>query len=316
MSRISTFICHSSADKIFVRRLKSELERNGVRVWVDEREILVGDSLRETIEYGLEHSDYTVVVLSRTSVIRPWVRKELSAAFALEIDRNKTVILPVLIEDADLPLFLRDKRYADFRYSFEAGLSELLQVFSHKTSAVGLIGLETDSCRITIDIIADDGSLIKYEKVQEHRSLKNDVSTYTEAFSSDGRIDGFEVEPGDVVEHWNEGGTTYVKTKFSHPLQRGESIVRTFRSVWHNSFMSESEYWEERQHHPSRNVEVVVKFPASRHPTNWEAYEREGSIQRETESQPEQIFIEGKLALRLWMPTPRLFASYILRWHW
>ena len=41
------FICHSSNDKVFVRKLANELERHDIDIWLDEREIKVGDSLIE-----------------------------------------------------------------------------------------------------------------------------------------------------------------------------------------------------------------------------------------------------------------------------
>src|ERR1700732_561766 len=39
------FISHSSKDKPFVRRLAGDLVASGVRVWIDEQRILVGDSI-------------------------------------------------------------------------------------------------------------------------------------------------------------------------------------------------------------------------------------------------------------------------------
>ena len=41
----SAFLSHNSNDKPFVRRLASELRAAGVKVWVDEAELRVGDSL-------------------------------------------------------------------------------------------------------------------------------------------------------------------------------------------------------------------------------------------------------------------------------
>lgn len=41
----SIFLSHNSKDKEFVRRLANRLESYGVKVWVDEAEIKVGESL-------------------------------------------------------------------------------------------------------------------------------------------------------------------------------------------------------------------------------------------------------------------------------
>jgi hypothetical protein len=55
------------------------------------------------------------VVLSRTSVASVWVKKEVDIAMNQEIKGKRVKVLPLLIEDCDLPGFLEGKMYADFR---------------------------------------------------------------------------------------------------------------------------------------------------------------------------------------------------------
>lgn len=120
------FICHSSKDKSFVRRLAKELKSFNISVWFDEWEIKVGESLREKIEGAITSSSFLCVVLSKNSIKSKWVTRELSAAFAKELESNKIFILPLLVEKCKLPLFLKDKKYANFLTSYEKGFSELL----------------------------------------------------------------------------------------------------------------------------------------------------------------------------------------------
>lgn len=89
------FISHASEDKdAFVRPLVDALERKGVCVWLDERVLTVGDSLRRRIEEGLAHSRYAIVVVSPDFVRKEWAQKELDGLFAKEADGQR-VILPV-----------------------------------------------------------------------------------------------------------------------------------------------------------------------------------------------------------------------------
>lgn len=111
----SIFLCHASADKPVVRRIAESLIKRGSTVWLDEAEILVGDSLIEKIQAGIENSDFLGVVLSPRSVESIWVKKEVEAALTQEIDAGRVKVLPILIEDCEIPLFLRPKKYADFR---------------------------------------------------------------------------------------------------------------------------------------------------------------------------------------------------------
>src|ERR1041384_3142472 len=104
MSRV--FLCHASSDKPFIRKLCNDLRHHGHDVWLDEEAIRVGDSLREAIEKGLEESDFVAIALSRNSIARPWIKRELNAAFVMEEKRRRKVILPLLLDSVKVPLFL------------------------------------------------------------------------------------------------------------------------------------------------------------------------------------------------------------------
>ncbi len=57
------FLSHTNADKSFVRRLASDLTDRGVKVWLDEWELSVGDSLSERIQAGILVAGFLAVVL-------------------------------------------------------------------------------------------------------------------------------------------------------------------------------------------------------------------------------------------------------------
>ncbi len=121
------FISHSAKDKSFVRRLAADLVASGVKVWIDELRILVGDSIPEKIAQGLAESDFFLIVVSQNSVSSAWVEKELSSALVHEIERRKVTVLPIKLDDAQMPGSIRDKLYADFSHSYEDGLEKLLR---------------------------------------------------------------------------------------------------------------------------------------------------------------------------------------------
>jgi hypothetical protein len=120
------FISHSSKDKGFVRKLASDLVSSGIKVWIDEQRILVGDSIPEKIAQGLAESDFFLIVVSQNSVESQWVKKELNSALVHEIERRKVAVLPIKLDDANMPASIHDKLYADFRGSYEEGLKGLL----------------------------------------------------------------------------------------------------------------------------------------------------------------------------------------------
>jgi type I restriction enzyme M protein len=125
----SIFLSHNSQDKPFVRKLAKKLENYGVRVWVDEAEIKIGESLTQKIGQAIEETDYVAVVLSSNSIRSEWVQKELQIAINKEIEKRRVVVLPLLLEPVTVPAFLRDKLYADFTRpeNYELSISKLLK---------------------------------------------------------------------------------------------------------------------------------------------------------------------------------------------
>lgn len=89
------FISHASEDKDdFVRPLSGILKEYGFRIWYDEFELEIGDSLRESIDKGLVTSRYGIVVLSPKFLDKNWTKYELNSLVAREIE-GKKVILPI-----------------------------------------------------------------------------------------------------------------------------------------------------------------------------------------------------------------------------
>ncbi len=123
------FLSHSHHDAAFVRRLASNLLQRGARVWYYQAEIGVGDSLFQKIEKAIEEMEFLGVVLSSHSVTSEWVRKEVSTALVHEIRGRKVKVLPLLIEQCDIPLFLAEKFYADFtsEEGYDRALTTVLQ---------------------------------------------------------------------------------------------------------------------------------------------------------------------------------------------
>ena len=273
----SVFLCHATRDKPLVRRIAHELERFGIKVWLDEREIRVGDSLREKIEQGLTDADYVVIALSEHSLSRPWVQKEISAAFAREMSSRSKVILPALLEEAKIPLLLQDKVYADFSLSFQNGIQNLLKVFLNEHGVLSMPIFETTKCHVLVDILRKDGSLAKHTMRQTHRCSFGSTDTYIENFAADGEITDFKVSPGKFVDIRKESVSYHLTTQFPKVLSEGETIVRNLSFVLRNCFLKKEEYWDQRQYHPSQNVTVIIRFPKGRPPVKWSTVEREGS---------------------------------------
>ncbi len=129
---ISVFISHNYMDKSLARKISSNLNYYGIRTWIDESEIKVGDSLIAKIRKGIDDVDYLIALISKYSVESEWVLKELDIAMNKEIEGKKVVVLPVLAGKCDLPGFLKGKLYVDMSTArnFSKNLPKLLARFN------------------------------------------------------------------------------------------------------------------------------------------------------------------------------------------
>ena len=108
---INVFISHNYKDKPMARKIAKELDKYGIKVWIDESEIRLGDSLIEKIKDGLDHMDFLIALISENSVHSEWVKKELDIAMNKEIDGKKVIAIPILVGKCELPGFLKGKLY-------------------------------------------------------------------------------------------------------------------------------------------------------------------------------------------------------------
>ena len=120
------FICHNSEDKPTAEKIAIEMIKAGHEAFFDKWDILPGDSLIEKISEGISDSSYLLVALSKNSVKSNWVKRELEIALARQIADKAIKVIPCLLEDCEIPVFLQPIYYADFRGSFEHGIAELL----------------------------------------------------------------------------------------------------------------------------------------------------------------------------------------------
>ncbi len=119
------FISHASPDRAFALRRARSLTHLGHAVWVDAQQIQVGDSIPQRVAEAIERADYLIVVLSKHSAASSWSEHEWQAKYWDEVACRTTFVLPVLREDCVIPLFLRPKRYADFRSEYAVGVAQL-----------------------------------------------------------------------------------------------------------------------------------------------------------------------------------------------
>lgn len=134
------FISHASEDKETVALpLARALVNAGLKIWIDQLELKLGDSIRNKIDIGLSKSRFGVVILSPSFINKTWTQRELNGLMAIE-DQGEKVILPVWHNISKTALtqyspILSDRLAANTSEGIPAVASKIIDVVLYQASA-------------------------------------------------------------------------------------------------------------------------------------------------------------------------------------
>ena len=116
-AEFDVFLCHNSEDKDAVIEIAEQLEQCGVHPWLDEWELRPGLSWQYELERQIGQIATAAVFVGETG-IGPWQQQEIYA-FLNEFVRRNCPVIPVILANApqrpDLPIFLKNNTWVDFR---------------------------------------------------------------------------------------------------------------------------------------------------------------------------------------------------------
>ena len=248
----SIFLSHNSKDKKFVRELANRLKNYGVKVWVDEAEIKIGDSLIKKIEQGIDEMEYIGVVLSPNSIDSEWVVKEVDMAMNMEIKGKRVKVLPLLYKQCNIPGFLIGKLYADFtsKKKFEDSFEKLLNTLNVD---------KTDNRRISGKHCIIEKDFRK--KIVEYFNPNCVTVKYFEDLSG---IDFIKVEIRNDIftlySHW---------TKPTHIELLNDIFKINEEKISEIEFLDEYVYLDEERETVFRNICEKFSFPLDSYPGQW-----------------------------------------------
>ena len=142
--KLNVFLCHASQDKPVVRELYRRLvAESWIAPWLDEERLLPGQDWNLEIKKAVEASDAVIVCVSSISVAKEgYVQKELRQVLDIALEKLEGAIflIPVRLDDCNLPRQLRDWQFLDYfpESRRDAAYEKLKTSLSIRKEALGL----------------------------------------------------------------------------------------------------------------------------------------------------------------------------------
>ncbi len=127
------FLCHAHEDKSKALEIYRLLKTEGLKPWLDSEDLLPGQNWRREIPSAIRGADFVLIIFSKTSVSkRGYVQAELKLALDVlaEIPDDKIFVIPVRLDDCEVPGRFKDLHYCDLFE--EGGIRKVLAAINSK----------------------------------------------------------------------------------------------------------------------------------------------------------------------------------------
>lgn len=209
--RLRVFLCHAKEDKPKVQELYYRLSASGLEPWLDEKNLLPGQTWESEITQAIRESDCVLVCLSHTATTKTgYVQKEIREALerADERPEGQIFLIPLRFDQCDVPKRFSKIQWVDY---FEPdGYERLLLAFDSLSKWLNsanrkvlppmpigeILYLSSDERNLLIDIANEPSGT----GVVRFRILKNGVSV--DIFNGDNYENFVKKDSLQEVEHW------------------------------------------------------------------------------------------------------------------
>ena len=117
IKEFDVFLCYNSIDRVAVKDIGEDLERQGISPWLDEWHLRPGMPWQRVLGEQIEQVKSAAVFVGREG-IGPWQRVEVES-FLIEFVSRGLPVIPVILKNAPvqppLPIFLKPMSWVDFR---------------------------------------------------------------------------------------------------------------------------------------------------------------------------------------------------------
>ena len=161
------FLSHSSRQKPLVREIRKTLPEH-LGAWIDEQKLFFGDSIPVSIEAAIKsESDYVLLFIDDHAAASIWVQKEIEWALQAEKKLNRTILLPILIDESALAqiasIEFQNRKYLRLKDYLESSVRSLSENISSELFALicrDIHSLRNSKLKTPLAALADADALL------------------------------------------------------------------------------------------------------------------------------------------------------------
>jgi hypothetical protein len=222
-----------------------------------------------------------------------------------------------LKDDIEIPLLLRDKKFADFRRSFSIGFSEVLRSLNQKNIKYKRIPrILTIKHKEVLEFGFKSIKTVHFRKYIKYRCLGSNLCESWEYFTADGTIKNITVRNAKLGSTYIESAVLYCNVLFNKTILKNEEYSYHIMFDLINSFNNKTEYWALKGNGPSESISIKVIFPTNKPPRNWWVEERDRGLVKKFNENAKLKSLGSRKVLEFEIEKPPMDLQYVLKWEW
>lgn len=134
MEKVKVFISYARDDFKAAKEIYDELiSESDIEPWLDKKDVLPGQRWKSEIRKAINESRFFIFIASENSIKkRSFVHKEIEIAFEIldELPKDHIFIIPVRLDECELPERLNDIQFVDMFRNKTESLNKILDVIT------------------------------------------------------------------------------------------------------------------------------------------------------------------------------------------
>jgi len=182
------FISYRSTDRAWAMSLVERLDGAGLRVFIDQRELELGEQLAGQLEGALKRSRSAVVLVSKGWLESPWCQAEGQVLTKRAVEDKSFKLVPLRLDDSDMPPFLDTRLWVDFKGTARAegdNLQRLLDTLVRRVAGPVADSPTARAAAAQVQVVDKFVREIYREKASDERRILDLVANWRKLASPD-----------------------------------------------------------------------------------------------------------------------------------